>query len=170
ARQPEPYFDRMNKIYMISLQKGLRSPFEPPDELHPDGRDEPGKPAEPKPADAKSTDTKPADAARPAPLKVEIDTDGIVSRLQEVPLPPGNYSSLMVVGKRLCWIERDSSEPRKSSLQCFDISNKGDKPDTVMESAGSFEVSADGKKMLIRRQNDLFLVDAAAKGASLRDP
>jgi len=162
SRQPEPYFDRINKIYMIALQKGLRSPFEPSDELHPDGKGEPAQPADPKPDAAK-----PADAVKPAPVK--IDTDGIVARLQEAPLPPGNYSTLMVVGKRLCWIDRDSADPQKSALQCLEIGNKGDKPDTVMENVASFEVSADGKKMLIRRQNDLFLVDAAAKGASLRD-
>src|SRR5882672_6536229 len=34
-RQPEPYFDKPDKIYQVALQKGLRSPFTPADELHP---------------------------------------------------------------------------------------------------------------------------------------
>ena len=34
TRQPEPYFDRKEKIYHIPLQKGLRSPFKPDDELY----------------------------------------------------------------------------------------------------------------------------------------
>ena len=38
-----------------------------------------------------------------------------------------------------------------------------------MEGATGFEVSADGKKILIRKQTDLLLVDATAKGAGLRD-
>lgn len=33
-RQPEPYFERTTKIYMVSLQAGERSPFRPADELH----------------------------------------------------------------------------------------------------------------------------------------
>jgi tricorn protease len=33
-RQPEPYFDRMTKIYLIALDGKTRSPFAPPDELH----------------------------------------------------------------------------------------------------------------------------------------
>jgi len=64
SRQPEPYFDRANKIHMLPLKKGLRSPFEPADELHPDKKDEPAKPA--------------ADAAKTAEAKVEkveIDLD-----------------------------------------------------------------------------------------------
>jgi hypothetical protein len=39
-------FDRADKIYMLALKKGLRSPFEPADELHPDRKDEAAKPAD----------------------------------------------------------------------------------------------------------------------------
>ena len=35
-REPEPHFDRTFKIYQLALTPGLRSPFLPPDELHPD--------------------------------------------------------------------------------------------------------------------------------------
>ena len=35
-RQPEPLFDQPLKIYQLALMPGLRSPFLPPDELHPD--------------------------------------------------------------------------------------------------------------------------------------
>ena len=36
TRQPDPYFDRSMKIYELALVTGLRSPFTPADELHPD--------------------------------------------------------------------------------------------------------------------------------------
>ena len=35
-RQPDPHFDHTMKVYELALQPGLRSPFEPPDELHPE--------------------------------------------------------------------------------------------------------------------------------------
>ena len=35
-REPEPHFDRTLKVYQLALTPGLRSPFLPPDELHPD--------------------------------------------------------------------------------------------------------------------------------------
>ena len=179
SRAPDPYFDKMDKIYMVALKKGLRSPFEPPDELHPDKPEK--KEDAPKPAaDAKPAEgAKPSDAAKPADTKpesakteepkVEIDLDGIAARLLEVPVPAGNYENLQVAGKRLCYQTFDHEESDKNSLQCLDIANKGDKPDTVMEGVGGFEISADGKKMLIRKRTDLYVVDATAKGASLRD-
>ena len=161
SRAPDPFFDKADKIYLIPLKKGVRSPFEPPDELHPDKKDEP--PA--KPADS----AKPGDGAKTEEPKTDIDLDGIVARLQEVPVPAGNYADLQVAGKRICYQSLESPESQRSSIQCLDIANKGDKPDTLIEGAVSFEVSGDGKKILIRRPTDLLVVDAAAKGAALRD-
>jgi len=160
SRQPEPHFDRPDRIYLLALQKGLRSPFEPPDELHPDKKDDPPKPA---------GDTQKAPETKPE-SKVEIDLDGLAARIQEVPAPSGNYSDLAVAGKRVCWLDHNAQDPQKNALQCLDIANKGDKPDTLMEGATGFEVSADGKKILIRKQNDLLIVDATAKGSGLKDP
>ena len=91
--------------------------------------------------------------------KVEIDLDGLAARIQEVPAPSGNYSDLAVAGKRVCWLDHNAQDPQKSALQCLDIANKGDKPDTLMEGVTGAEVSADGKKILIRKQNDLLIVD-----------
>jgi tricorn protease len=165
SRQPEPHFDRTDKIYLLPLKKGLRSPFDPPDELNPDKKDDAPKPA----ADAsKTAETKSSEPK--TETKVEIDLDGIAARLQEVPVPSGNYSDLAVAGKRICWLDHNTQEQQKTALQCLDIANKGDKPDTLMEGATGLEVSADGKKILIRKQNELLIVDATAKGAGLKDP
>ncbi len=164
TRQPEPFFDRPNKIYALALQKGLRSPFHPPDELHPE-KPEPKKeekPAADKPAEKSE---KPAEKS-----KVEIDLNGISARIEEVPVPPGNYSQLAVAGNRLCWADRSAAEPQKAMLQCADINNKGDKPETLMEDIRGFEVSADGKKILIRKQTELVVIDASVKAAALKDP
>jgi len=39
-RQPEPYFENMTKLYMMSLVEGTRSPFQPDDELYNNETDE----------------------------------------------------------------------------------------------------------------------------------
>ena len=181
SRQPDPYFDRTIKIYQLPLQKGLRSPFEPPDELHPEKTEEASKPADtPKPGDAgkpgesaKSAEAAKggeADKSKQATPKVEIDMDGIATRLQEVPVPAGNYTNLAVAGKRLLWIARDAESPQKNALQCLDIQNKGDKPETLMEGVVRFEVSADGKKMLVVTRNGFFVLDSAVREGALKDP
>ena len=150
ARQPDPFFDRSMKLYQIALRKGLRSPFEPADELHPEKKEEP------------KPDAKPGEAVK---VKVDIDLDGIAGRMEEVPAPAGNYASLAATGKRLCWTSRDLSGPAKSALECMDIANKGDKPEAVLDNVSGFEFSADGKKMLVRRQNELYIFDSGIKDA-----
>lgn len=162
SRLPDPFFDRANKIYALPLQKDLVSPFRPPDELHPaDASAHEPEPAKP--------DDKQKDKAA-APLKIDIDVNEIAARIEEIPVPPGNYSDLQTAGKRLCWINHDSADPAKDVLECVSIGNKGDKPETLLDGVKGFEVSNDGKKMLVHKQNDLFVFDAGVTAAAIKDP
>ncbi len=161
SRLPDPFFDRSNKIYALALQKNNVSPFRPPDELHPQKETESGKPDEKDKADK--------DKAAPTP-KVEIDLDGIAGRIEEVPVPAGNYSGLQLAGKRLCWINHDRSDPMKDALECVDIANKGDKPESLVDGVKGFEVSRDGKKMMVHKQDDLFVFDSSVSAAAMKDP
>lgn len=179
-RQPDPHFDHPMRVYELALQTGLRSPFLPPDELNPEPSSKPDetKPDETK-SDAASSDDKTASAGKPSgekkpetkkPAEVKIDFTGLDARLQEVPVPAGNYSNLQAAEKRLCWLSAADGLPRMISLQCLAIDNKGDKPDTVLSDVRSYEFSLDRKKMLVRRKDEFFVLDAAAKGAGLHDP
>jgi len=173
-RQPDPYFDRSMKAYELALTPGLRSPFAPADELHPDQSSK-AEEAKPEKADAKAekpTETKPAPAGetkKPSSVTVNIDFNNLASRLNEVPLPPGNYSDLQATQKRLCWLDRDESMPPKRNLACADIANKGDPPETVLADVKSYELSLDRKKMLVSKGDDFYIFDADAKGSSLSD-
>ena len=192
-REPEPHFDRPVKIYELALTPGLRSPFLPADELHPDepAKDDakpekpgdPQKPGDQKPADAKLTDTpkagvkKSPDPARPEakpedkPVpEVKIDFTGIQARITEVPAPPGNLQGLQITDKRLCWMSATDEPSPKLALQCLDIANKGDELDTVMGDVKSYEISLDRKKLLVRRNDDFFILDSDVKAAALGDP
>jgi len=151
ARAPDPYFDRAKKIYQLPLRKGLRSPFEPADELHPDKSE------------------KAADSSKESP-KVEIDLEGIAARLEQVPAPPGNYTNLTATAKRLCWENVDPENRDKTALECLDIANKGDKPESLTDGLRTYELSADGKKLFIRKQNDLYVVDSSIREAAMRTP
>ncbi|MGO9242539.1 MAG: S41 family peptidase [Bryobacteraceae bacterium] len=192
TRQPDPHFDRTMKIYQLALKKGLRSPFEPPDELHPEAKPEEKKeetkPAtETKPADAKD---KPADKAaadkdksadkdkdkpvekgkEAVKVKVEIELDGIMGRISEAPAPPGNYEDLSASAKRLCWMAEAETMPPQQALTCMDIDNKGEKPETVMADVRGYELSQDGKKLAVRKEQDFYIFDAGVKAAALGTP
>jgi tricorn protease len=179
-RQPDPYFDRSMKIYELALTPGLRSPFAPVDELHPD------KPEEPKPAkstdekDKKAADTKkPAEEKKPedkkageekkAPPVVNIDFTDIAARLNEIPAPPGNYSALQATEKRLCWLDRAPGPEPKHNLQCMDTANKGEAPETVWAEVKAYEISSDRKKVLAWKGEDFYIFDSDAKPSTLSD-
>ena len=186
-RQPDPHFDHSVKIYQLALTPGLRSPFLPADELHPDKKED-EKPAEDKKKDDKSPT---GDKAKPAsdkkddtgndaqkdekkedkkPAEVKFDFTDLPSRLSEVPAPPGNYDSLQATEKRLCWLNASDDRHEHLSLQCLDIANQGDEIDTVLPEVKGYEISADRKKTLVRKGDDFYIFDSDVKAAALADP
>jgi len=179
-REPEPNFDRSMKIYELALVPGIRSPFLPADELHPDEpekKDDPAKKDEPKSGDSKSQSSKkeetksekPAEAKKPA-VTVNIDFASLASRLSEVPAPPGNYSDLDAAEKRLCWLDRDEEAAPKRALTCIDIANKGDAPEIAVPDIKDYEISLNRKKMLVHKGDDFFIFDSGIKAGALSDP
>jgi tricorn protease len=166
-RQPDPHFDRPVKIYALGLQPGLRSPFLPPDELHPEGAAD--KPAADKPASKDKKHAVQSTAAAGPQPEVKIDFEGLATRLTEVPAARGNYSGLEANDQRLCWLSADDAATPRSSLQCLDIANKGDEAETLTDEVTGFEFSADGKKLLVTKKKSFYLLDADAKAAVFGD-
>jgi tricorn protease len=171
SRQPDPSFDRSMKVFELALTRGQRSPFMPADELHPDQAEKPG-------ADGAKEPKKAAGEKRP--VEVNIDFEDLASRLREVPVPPRNYAALQATDKRLCWLDRDVELPPKHALGCVDIGNKGDNPveaakkgdnpHLVLADVKSYEISADRKRVLIRKDDDFLIVDSDATAKSLGEP
>ncbi len=146
-----PFFDRRTKLYALALQDGLRFPFLPKTEL--DGGTRPAKESK----DAKDAkDTKPE-----APT---LQWEGLPGRLFESPLPAGNYGGLKTDGKRLWFMERDG---RSAALKSLEIGNGGAPAEVFAADVQSFELSADGKKLLFSRRSPgsaaFYLVDAGPK-------
>jgi tricorn protease len=174
SRQPEPFFDKQTKILHVALKRGERSPFDPDDELAP-------KKTEPKEkGDAKGDDKapKPGETEKPATEKpsasgsaasrptVVVDAEGLEARILEVPVAPGNYSDLDTDGKRLYVVTREAGPGGKRALKTVAIDNKKADPDTFLDDIRSYELSLDGKKLLLRKNQDFFVVDAGAKAPS----
>lgn len=147
-RQPEPYFDQKFKIYHIALQKGQRSPFKADDELN----EEPKKDKEEK-----------------NELIVKIDTEDITRRIQEVPVTPGNYYNLQVNDKAIYYMSRETGLNAKTNLNALQIDNKELKTKEILSDLRSYELSADGKKMLINKSKALYVVSAGTSEVSLTD-
>jgi tricorn protease len=157
SRQPEPFFDRDMEVYAVALQAGVRLPFRPDDELA--GSAEV----------ADKTAEKAAGAAAAAAKPVAIELDGLASRLERVPVPAGNYGTLTVNGDALFMVSRESGPDAKAHLVAVKITNKNPKAEQVVEDIRSYEMSLDGKKLLVRKGTDLYVVDAKAAKATLTD-
>ncbi len=159
ARQPDPNFDKSMKIYELALTPGLRSPFASVDELHPE---KPEKKEEQKPE-------KQAEGKKEGGVTVKIEFAGLASRLSEVPAPAGNYGNLEATDKRLCWLERGEGPQAKRALQCLDVANKGEGPETVMADVKVYELSLDRKKLLVVKGDDFYILDSGVKASALGD-
>jgi tricorn protease len=163
-RNMGPFFDKRGKLYALALQPGLRSPFAPKDELEaPEPKAEDKKPDEAKPADAKKPEEKKPDDKKAKPA---IVYEGLAQRLFELPLPAGNYRAMQAESKRL-WVLDEDLE-RKSALKSVAIDNKGEGFETLASDVRSFELSLDGKKLLVVRNAagaapEILVVDAAPK-------
>ncbi|MCC7194626.1 MAG: PD40 domain-containing protein [Gemmatimonadaceae bacterium] len=139
-RRPEPYFDKEVEIYQVALRSGLRSPFQQDDELTPRAGAAP----------------KPDTAAR----GVQIDLLGLANRIRRVPVPSGNYDWLAANGDALFYRSRGSGADAKADLVALKIGNEKPEPVVVVDAIGSAELSANGKKVLVRKDNALYVVDA----------
>jgi len=158
ARQPEPYFDKTTKIYALALGAKEIFPFAPATELQAAKTDDDAK-KQPEPKAKPGAGTAAKEAVKPAP-KVVIDLAGIQERVFELPLPAGVFNGLAVGEKALFFIDRESRAAGRPKLQAVEIKNRGVQAKTLMEDVSGFEMTADGKKLLVRKGGDVFVIDA----------
>ncbi|WP_235292973.1 S41 family peptidase [Portibacter lacus] len=135
-RQPEPYFDAGEKIYHIALEAGNRSPFRPKDELYEEEKSEKEE------------------------VDVKIDKSGIQERIMEVPIKPGNFRNLAVNDKAIYVVESETGVGAKSHLKVLKIGNEDVKLETGIEDIRSYEMTADGKKLLVTKGKNYHMVSA----------
>ncbi len=149
-REPEPFFDLPVGLYQVALTRDLRSPFEPADELHPNGKNK------------KEEKGKDKDGTTNSTVTVKIDAAGIQERVQQVPIPFGNYFNLAVNAKHLFLQNRGTGLEGATNVTLLELEITNDDPKlkTLSEGVGSFELSLDRKKLLVRKQNRFYVVDS----------
>lgn len=164
-RQPEPYYTKTSKIYMLALYDSLRSPFLNYDELNP--KEE--KKDEKKDATELKKDNKGKKEKVKKPEK-HPDMIGAVNRFYEVPVPADNISSLQVTKKFVFWVQPDAADRQNRKLFAMEISNKKENaPVEVTDKIMGYELSGDGEKMLIRKADGIYVTEANGKKAELKD-
>ncbi|MGQ9879632.1 MAG: S41 family peptidase [Armatimonadota bacterium] len=95
--------------------------------------------------------------------KVNIDTEGFEARAIQLPVKPGRFGRLAVNDKGQLIFARmpvgGSEEP--PAINLFDITDEKRVEKTVATGASAFDISADGKKLLVIRGGSASIQDAA---------
>ncbi len=152
------------RLVAVPLRRDVQSPLHARNDAEttePAKKDEPRKPEPDKdPAAKAGVDTKPAADPKPAePKNVDIDLDGFEARAVVLPPAAGNYAGLTALKGKLLYQRqpRAGSGETKRPIVHFDFTEREEK--TVLEDAGDFEATADGKKMLVALQGKYAILD-----------
>jgi len=142
-------YNKSTRIYAVALKADSPKLFADKNDT------EPVKEAE-KPKEEPKTDKKAKVEEKPAakePAKVQIDLDGINSRITAFPMNAGTYRNLIAIDGGILYIG-------EGSLRKFTIEDKKD--EEVMDKVGQAIVSADGKMMIYRSGKDFGITKLSA--------
>lgn len=98
-----------------------------------------------------------------APERVTIDFDGFEARVIALPVRPGRFSGLSVNDRNQLIFARIpvAGAEDGAGIKLFDINDEKREEKMVAAGASSYDLSADGKKLLVIRGNAATIQDAA---------
>jgi tricorn protease len=172
-------YRNMAKIYLVTLAKETRSPFEPKsDEVKVgEGETSPDVSAAAKAGDEggskkagaaakKETGKKGAEKEKAAEkVVVKVDPEGIQSRIAVLPIAPSRYRHLVSVGDKLYYNRRGSSD-EKTQLLLYDLKER---KETELGEVNGYEISADGKKMIVSQTGSYAIIDLPTSKLDVKD-
>jgi tricorn protease len=143
------YFD-MEKIFFVTLAKETKSLFAPKsDEVEMSKEEKAGKP--------------PAEGYKK--VTVKVDVDGLGDRIGVLPVAPSSYDRLTSIGQRLYYCRQGLTDP-KAKLLVYDFEKR---KETELGEVAGYKISADGKKMLVRADGSLAIVDLPADKLEIKE-
>ena len=168
----------MERVYLVTLAKETENPLAPKsDEVgkaeqkreKEKAKEAEEKKPEEKAAGEKKPEEKKSEAAKPKkPVVVKVDTDGIQDRIVGLEITPGNYRNIRMVDDRIFYLRRTAGDDvgeddddgdgrdRKSHLCSYSLE---DRKETVIGDANDYQITFDGKKMLVKIKKDYAIID-----------
>jgi tricorn protease len=174
-------------VYVAVLKKTDPSPLAPESDEEKVAEEKPAEKKEGESGGAGEGEKKPADqagekkadltqaaagAAKPgdkkAPPKVTIDFDNISQRILALPPPNRNYIGLAAGKANTLFIIEVPDGSQSATLHKFDLEKR--KFDKALDNIISFDLSANGEKMLYRQQQNWFIAATATLGTPAFKP
>ena len=156
----KPIWANMDGLYLVTLRADVEHPFPPEDdevEVKEDDEDDD--------ADKKDEDEDDEEEAEDEALI--IDLEGLADRMVALDVEPGNYYNLSFTDGKLFYLTQPftpgggrGNHGATAALKFFDLEER--EVETVMSGIRSYELSADGKKVLYMKDGGLGIVDAKA--------
>ncbi len=159
-------YPNTTKIAAVPLRKDVLSPLAPRNDAEP-VKEEKAKEEKPGEEKAKKEEGKKAEASEEAkekkPETLKIDIDGFENRLVVLPPAEGNYTTLRAVKGQIIYHRRPrtGSGDRQSPVVAYNLEKR--KEETILDDASGYEISADGKKMLVGHRRSFYIVDIKPK-------
>ncbi|MDI6698028.1 MAG: PDZ domain-containing protein [Candidatus Saccharicenans sp.] len=144
----------MSRIYLLTLTREVKSPFEPKSDEVKVVTSEPAR--EGKSGEEKQT-ARPA-AGKADRITVRVDKEGIKDRIMALPVEVSGYFGLTSVGDKLYYLKKSFGD-RQTSLKVYDLSKLEEKD---LGSVNGYVISADQKKMLVQQGRDFAIIDLPA--------
>jgi tricorn protease len=144
----------MSRIYLLTLAKETKSPFEPKSDEVAVKKEEP--PAKADKPGAKAADKKDEkkDAAPPV-VTVKVDLDGLQDRIIGLPIEVADYRSVAGIGDAIYYLKRGL----RDTVTQFKMYSLADLKETDLGAVDGYEISADLKKMLAGKGSDYAIID-----------
>src|SRR5438034_199515 len=173
------YLD-MQRVYLVTLAKDTESPLGPrsdevgkAEQKRAKQKEKEGEEKKPEEKKSPSPTQKPSPTPTPElkpkkPVVVKVDLDGIHDRISGVEIVPGNYSDIRVVDDRIFYLRRtvadqededeadQDSRDRKAHLCSYSLE---DRKEIVLGDVNAYQISADGKRMLVKIKKDYAIIE-----------
>lgn len=153
-------YTNSTKIAAIPLKKSTPSPIAPKnDEVTVQDEKSETPPADKKKEKGKKgDDEKKKDEVTP----VEIDVDGLELRMVILPMAPGVYGKLAAIKDKLIFhqLPNTGASESKRPLKLYDFKERKEK--TIIDDVSHFQLSADGNKLLIGKEESYYVIKADA--------
>ncbi|MFZ4596895.1 MAG: protease, partial [Verrucomicrobiaceae bacterium] len=99
---------------------------------------------------------------KPATTTVTIDLDGLATRLEEVPVPAGNYEDLTIGSKYLYFTSKPAGFNPKRALKHYEITGKPHSVFTMADDINGYELCLKDNKMVVKKGDAFYTIDANA--------
>src|SRR6195256_380381 len=170
----------MQRVYLVTLAKDMEPPLGPrSDEVgkaeqkrakqkEKEGEEKKAEEKNSPPQTQKPSPTPTPEVTPKKPVVVKVDLDGIRDRISGMEIVPGNYSDIRLVDDRIFYLRRtvadqegeDEGEqdgPHRQAHLCF--YSMEDRKETVLGELNAYQISADGKRMLVKIKKDYAIID-----------